>query len=127
MDFTSLSGTWSNAAPIVDPWKGAATVPNSNVARQLGLIPQVQQWGQNVLNQIPTQYVQNTQNFLKNNIKPGVFLENYLGSEGLNIRKKPALTTAGKTARFGRILGRATPYMPAIGNILEGDPVGAAS
>tara|TARA_B100000131_G_C18102315_1_gene606492 strand:+ start:1013 stop:1777 length:765 start_codon:yes stop_codon:yes gene_type:complete len=127
MDFTSLSGTWSNAVPIVDPWKGAATVPNANVARQLGVIPQLKQWGKNVLNEIPTQYVQNTQTFLNNNVKPGVFLENYLGPQGLNVRAKPALTTAGKTARFGRILGRATPYMPAIGNVLEGDPLGAAS
>jgi len=92
-----------------------------------GVIPQVQRWGQNVLNQIPTQYVQNTQTFLNNNVKPGVFLENYLGPQGLNVRAKPALTTAGKTAKYGRFLGKATPYMPAIGNILEGDPLGAAS
>ena len=134
MDFASLSYTgdpWKGSATfpntIVDPWKGTATLPNSNVARQLGVIPQLQQWGKNALNQIPTQYVQNTQTFLNNNVKPGVFLENYLGPKGLNVQSKAALTTAGKTARFGRILGRATPYMPAIGNVLDGDPVGAGA
>ena len=73
------------------------------------------------------QFLDNTQNFLKNNVKPSanVFAQNYM--QGLGLNKTNPVTTAGKAARFGRILGRATPYMPAVGNVLEGDPVGAVS
>ena len=92
-----------------------------------GLLPQMQQWGKNALNQIPTQYVQNTQNFLKNNVKPSanVFAQNYM--QGLGLNKTNPVTTVGKAARYGKFLGSATPYLPAIGNILEGDLVGGGA
>ena len=39
----------------------------------------------------------------------------------------PVTGKLGKAAMAGKLLGRATPYMPAIGNLLEGDLVGAGA
>jgi len=39
----------------------------------------------------------------------------------------PVTGNLGKAAMAGKFLGRATPYMPAIGNVLEGDLVGAGA
>jgi len=73
------------------------------------------------------QILDNTQNFLKNNVKPsaGVFAQNYM--QGLGLNKTNPVTTAGKAAGFGKFLGSATPYLPAIGNVLEGDLVGGGA
>jgi hypothetical protein len=52
----------------------------------------------------------------------------FVGAGGLPTGKaliNPVTGKLGKAAMAGKLLGRATPYMPAIGNVLEGDLVGA--
>ena len=75
------------------------------------------------------------------NMRPGAsqFTAGYLQGAGLQPNasglsgfsrylgkgKIPLIDPLSKGARIGGILGRATPYMPAVGNVLEGDLVGA--
>lgn len=54
----------------------------------------------------------------------------YLGASNLPTGTaliNPVTGKLGKAAMAGKLLGRVTPYMPAIGNVLEGDLVGAGA